>query len=246
MVAFFVIESVRATIDTISFRIRSNLGKDAHCSLLDNRGNMVQMITVSSQKKDLVSFRDLKSHSNYHLSCQVLSKKEAIPDLPPKVLATTSSKEIWTKRNIVANLMTCLVTLVAITCVLFVLFQLSRYRHFASSRGLFVFSLKTHAKTPGSLRRPGEASSALAADADDESAQAAERVAAERRAGRVVAMCGLSVPERGRRAVCDVQCAARGEGGGAQAGAGGEEVGDRTGNEAEEDGGGGVGERGEW
>lgn len=144
MVAFFVIESVRATIDTISFRIRSNLGKDAHCSLLDNRGNVVQMLTVSSQKKDFVSFHDLKSHSNYHLSCQVLSKKEGIPDLPPKVVATTSSKEIWTKRNIVTTLMTCLVVLVAITCVLFVLFQLSRMRRFTHSRGLFVLAVETH------------------------------------------------------------------------------------------------------
>ena len=113
------------------------MGKDAHCSLLDNRGNVAQMSAVSSQKKDLVWFRDLRPHASYHVTCQVLSKSGGIPDLPPKVLATTSSREIWTKRDVAGTLLRWLLVLAGTAGVLTVVARVARGRRFTHVRGLW-------------------------------------------------------------------------------------------------------------
>lgn len=120
-----------ATSSALAFRLESNLGRDARCSLTNANGDLVASRLVPYGKNEVVRFTALASHATFSLNCQVFSTADANNN--SKVIAQTGALTLRTTRSFLVSFFRVvgfllLVGLAAIGALQFMQYRAQRQR----------------------------------------------------------------------------------------------------------------------
>ena len=100
-VATLKVHMKEATSSALAFRLESNLGRDARCSLTNANGDLVASRLVPYGKNEVVHFTALASHATFSLNCQVFSTADANNN--SKVIAQTGALTLRTTRSFLGS-----------------------------------------------------------------------------------------------------------------------------------------------